>query len=81
MTTPPRKPHQHVFSLVQSLSRVHLSVTPLNYSMPGLPDYHQLLEFTQTHVHCVGDAIQPSHPLPSPSPPALNLCQHQGLFQ
>ena len=42
---------------------------------------HQLLEFTQTHVHQVGDAIQPSHPLSSPSPPALNLSQHQGLFQ
>ena len=43
--------------------------------------YHQLLEFTQTHVHWVGHAIQPSHPLSSPSPPALNLSQHQGLFQ
>ena len=48
--------------------------------MPGLPVHHQLLEFTQTHVHLVGDAIQPSHPLSSPSP-AFNLCQHQGLFQ
>ena len=53
----------------------------MNHSMPGLPVYHQLLEFTQTHVHWVGDAIQPSHPLLSPSPPALNLFQHQGLFQ
>ena len=52
-----------------------------NHSMPGLPVHHQLLEFTQTHVHRVGDAIQPSHPLSSPSPPALNLPQHQGLFQ
>ena len=54
---------------------------PMNSSMPGLPVFHQLLEFTQIHVHWVGDAIQPSHPLSSPSPPALNLSQHQGLFQ
>ena len=53
----------------------------MNLSTPGLPVHHQLLEFTQTHVHCVGDAIQPSHPLSSPSPPALNLSQHQGLFK
>ena len=51
----------------------------MNCSMPGLPVHHQLPEFTQTHVHQVGDAIQPSHPLLSPSPPALNLSQHQGL--
>ena len=54
---------------------------PKNRSTPGLPVHHQLLEFTQTHVHQVGDAIQPSHPLLSPSPPAFNLSQHQGLFQ
>ena len=54
---------------------------PMNCSMPGLPVHHQLLEFTQTHVHRVGDAIQPSHPLSSPSPPAPNSSQHQGLFQ
>ena len=53
----------------------------MNCSTPGLPVYHQLLEFTQTHVHWVSDAIQPSHPLSSPSPPAFNLSQHQGLFQ
>ena len=59
------------FSSVQSLSCVWLFVTPCtNHSMPGLPVHHQLLEFTQTHVHRVGDAIQPSHPLSSPSPPA-----------
>ena len=52
---------------------------PMDCSMPGLPVHHQLLEFTQTHVHWVGDAIQPSHPLWSPSPPALSLSQHQGL--
>ena len=49
--------------------------------MPGLPVHHQLLEFTQTHVYQVGDAIQPSHPLSSPSPPAPNPSQHQSLFQ
>ena len=54
---------------------------PMNHSMPGLPVHHQLLEFTQTHIHQVGDAIQPSHPLLSPSLPALNPSQHQGLFQ
>ena len=54
---------------------------PMNHSTPGLPVHHQLLEFTQTHVHWVGDAIQPSHPLSSPSPPAPNPSQHQGLFQ
>ena len=53
---------------------------PMNRSTPGLPVHHQLPESTQTHVHWVGDAIQPSHPLSSPSPPALNLSQHQGLF-
>ena len=53
---------------------------PMDCSMPGLPVYHQLLEITQTHVHWVGDAIQPSHPLSSPSP-TFNLCQHQGLFK
>ena len=54
---------------------------PMNRSTPGLPVHHQLPEFTQTHGHQVGDAIQPSHSLSSPSPPALNLSQHQGLFQ
>ena len=54
---------------------------PMNHSMPGLHVHHQLLESTQTHVHWVGDAIQPSHPLSSPSSPALNLSQYQGLFK
>ena len=54
---------------------------PMNRSTPGLPVHHQLPEATQTHVHQVGDAIQPSPPLSSPSPPALNLSQHQGLFK
>ena len=53
---------------------------PMNRSTPGLPDHHQLLEFTQTHVHQVSNAIQPSHLLSSPSPPALNPSQHQSLF-
>ena len=53
----------------------------MDYSMPGFPVHHSLLEFTQTHVHRVSDAIQPSHPLSSLSPPAFNLSQHQGLFQ
>ena len=54
---------------------------PMNHSMPGPPVHHQLPEFTQTHAHQVGDAIQPSHPLSSPSPPAPNPSQHQDLFQ
>ena len=53
----------------------------MDTSMPGFPVHHQLLELAQTHVHQVGDAIQPCHPLSSPSPPAFNLSQHQGLFQ
>jgi len=64
----------------QSLSRVRLW-DPVNRSMPGLPVHHQLPEFTQTHVHRVSDAIHPSHPLSSPSPPAPNPSQHQSLFQ
>ena len=54
---------------------------PMNRSTPGLPVHHQLREFTQTHVHRVSDAIQPSHPLLSPSPPAPNPSQHQGLLR
>ena len=54
---------------------------PMNRSMPGLPVHHQFPEFTQTHVHRVSDAIQPSHPLSSPPPPAPNPSQHQSLFQ
>ena len=54
---------------------------PINRSTPGLPVHHKLPEFTQTHFHRVGDAIQPSHPLSSPSPPVLNPSQHQSLFQ
>ena len=65
-------------SLAQSCLTLH---DPLDCSMPGLPIYHQLLEFTQSHVHWIGGAIQPSHPLSSPSPPAFNLSKHQGLFK
>ena len=65
-----------------SVTQLCLTVcNPMNCSMPGLPVHHQLPESTQTHVHRVGDAIQLSHPLSSPSPPALNLSQHQGLFK
>ena len=72
------------FSSVQFSSFTQSCLTlwdSMNCSTPGLPVHHQLLEFTQTHVHRVCDAIQPSHPLSSPSPPAFNLSQHQGLFK
>ena len=71
-------------SLYQFSSVTHLCLTlchPMDCSMPGLPVHHQLPELAQTHVHRVGDAIQPSHPLSSPSSPAFNLSQHQSLFQ
>ena len=74
--------HLDTVSSVQfSRSVVSTLGDPMDGSMPGLPVHHQLPEFTQTHVHGVSDAIQPSHPLSSPSPPAFNLPQHQGLFQ
>ena len=65
-------------SVTQSCSTL---CDPMNCSTPGLPVHHQLLEFTQTHVHRVGDAIEPSHSLSSPFPPVLNPSQHQSLFQ
>ena len=68
------------FSSVQSLSHIQLFCDPMDCSMPS-PVHHQLLVLTQTHVHQVSDAIQPSHPLLSPSPPAFSLPQYQGLFQ
>ena len=71
-------------SLRYQCSSVQLCVTlcnPMVCSTPGLPVHYQLLEFAQTHIHWAGDAIQPYHPLSSPSPPAFNLSQHQGLFQ
>ena len=71
--------HWHQFSSVaQSCPTV---CDPMDCSTPGFPVHQQLLKLAQTHVHWVGDAIQPSHPLSSPSPPAFNLSQHQGLFQ
>ena len=69
---------QSVSSVTQSCPTL---CDPMNHSTPGLPVHHQLPEFTQTHVHRVGNVIQPSHSLSSPSPPAPNPSQHQGLFQ
>ena len=69
---------------IQFSSVAHLCQTlcnPMDCSTPGLPVHHQLPEFTQTHVHHISYAIQPSHPLSSPSPPAFNLSQHRSLFK
>ena len=79
-----KEKHQYGISSVQFISVAQSCPTlcdPMNHSTPGLPVHHQLPEFTQTHVHRVGDAIQPSHPRSSPSPPAPNPSQHQSLFQ
>ena len=74
--------HSSVHSVQFSRSIMSNSLQPHEpHRMPGFPVHHQLPEFTQTHVHWVDDAIQPSHPLSSPSPPAFNLSQHQGLFK
>ena len=67
------------FSSIQLLKSCPTLCNPMDCSTSGLPVHHQLPEFTQTHVHQVSDAIQPSHPLSSPSPPAFNLSQHQVL--
>ena len=72
--------HVQIYLVVQSLS-VFNFLCRMDCSMPDCPVLHYLLEFAQTHVHWVSDAIQPSHPLSSPSPPAFSLSQHQGLFQ
>ena len=72
------------YSSVQFSSDAQLCLIlwdPMDCSMPGFPVHHQLPELAQTHVHQVGDAIQPSHPLLSPSPPTPNPSQHQSLFQ
>ena len=74
----PTQRYDSVSSVTQSCPTL---CDPMDHSTPGLPVHHQLLGFTQTHVHWVSDAIQPSHPLSSPSLPALNLSQHQGLFK
>ena len=84
------KKYLHILKITKTFSSVQFSSVaqscptlcdPMNHSTPGLPVHHQLSEFTQTHVHGVGDDIQPSHPLSSPSPPAPNPSQHQGLVQ
>ena len=70
-----------IFNTFSSVTQSYLTLCdPMNCSMPGLPVHHQLPEFIQTHMHQVNDPIQPSHPLSSPSPPALNPSQHQSLF-
>ena len=82
--SPSHAQHFEDLLLVQFSSVAQLCLTlcnPMDCSTPGLPVRHQLLELAQTHVHWVGDAIQPSHPLSSPSPPALNLSQHQDLVK
>ena len=79
-----RNANNKITNVVQFSSVAQLCLTfcdPMDCSMPGFPVHHQLPELTQTHVHCVGDAIQPSHPLSSPSSPTFNLCQQQGLFK
>ena len=90
---PQKHPHSKLHLTVASISEYRIFqirlvaqscptlCDPMNRSTPGLPVHYQLPEFTQTHVHRVGDAIQPSHPLSSPSPPAPNPSQHQSLFQ
>ena len=86
----PSKPHPLLDGWLWAFSSVQFSPVaqscltvsaPMDCSIPGFPVHHQLPELTQTHVHQVGDAIQPFHPLSSTSPPAFNLSQHQGLFQ
>ena len=87
---PVKLPTVFFTELEQIISKLYISsvaqscltiCNPVNCSMPGLPVHHQVPESSQTHIHVVGDAIQPSHPLSSPSPPALNLSQYQGLFK
>ena len=73
-----RKRNVHFSSVAQSCPTL---CNPMDYSTPGLPVHHQLLELTQTHVHRVSDTIQPSHPLSSPSSPTFKLSQHQSLFK
>ena len=79
---PPQMGHFSPCLLYSSVAQSCLTLcNPMDHIMPGFPVHHQLPEFIQTHVHWVSDAIQPSHPLSSPSPSSLNLSQHQGLFQ
>ena len=80
--TQPLKLSLFYVSSVQFSAQSHLTLcNPMDCSTPGFPVHHQLLELTQTHVHRVSDAIQLLNPLSSPSPPAFNLFQHQGLFK
>ena len=77
-----KKKLRHWLLQLSSVAQLHPTLCdPMNRSTPGLPVHHQLPESTQIHVHQVGDAVQPSHPLSSPSPPAPSSTQHQGLFQ
>ena len=72
----------YIYVSISSVTQPCLTLfDPIDCSTSGFPAHHQLPELTQTHVHPVGDAIQPFHPLLSPSPPTFNLSQHQGLFQ
>ena len=76
------KEGRHMTNSISSVAQLCLTLCdPMDCSMPGFPVHHQLLEPGQTHVHWIGDAIQPSHPLSSPFPPVFTLAQHQGLFQ
>ena len=71
-----------ILQFFSSVTQLHLTLcNPMDCCTPGLSVHHQLLEFAQTHIRRVGDAIQRSHPLSCPSPPAFNLTQHQGLFK
>ena len=76
-----RKEDQQTVQLSSVAQSCPALCDPMDCSTPSFPVHHQLPELTQTHVHRVGDAIQPPHPLLSPSPPAFNLPQHQGLFK
>ena len=73
--------YSHIFQFSSVAQLCLMLWDPMDCSTPGLPIHHQLPEFTQTHVHCVGDAIKPSHPQLYPSSPTINLSQHQGLIQ
>ena len=82
---PPGKPkdiyEKFVYQFSSATQLCLILCDPMDCSMQGFPVHHQFLELAQTHVHQIGDAIQPSHPLSSPSPPAFNLSQDQGFFQ
>ena len=80
-TEPPGEPHIYVYICCCSVAQLCLTLCdPMDCSTPDFPVFHHLTEFAQTHIHSVSDAIQPSHTLSSPSPPAFSLSQYQGLF-